>query len=171
MALDATVGGASSNSFVTRAEASAHFTDHPFGTTWLALTGAAQDTYLIYATMAVDSLCYDGQESGSTQALSFPMGGLTRNGQSDGVSVDSSTIPIKIKRATYEHAAYLAANGDVQQPKDQHVQGLTELTAGDITLKFAKDFDFMVVPSHILALIPKGWLCDEAEPEFYFAAV
>lgn len=171
MALDATVGGDSANSFVLRSAADSYFADHPFSTAWDALTDAAKDTYLIYATMAVDSLCYDGQESSTTQALSFPRSGLTRNGRTDGVAVSSSTIPVKIERATYEHAAYLAANGDVQQPKRQHVEGLTELKAGSVTLKFRDDFDFMVVPAHIMALIPKGWLCDESEPEFYVRAV
>lgn len=127
MALDATVGGATSNSYVTRAEAVTFFANHyslAKSTAWVALTGLQQDAALMRACQILDSLRVLDDEFGygplpralivytsndlnihrlgNNQLLSFP-----RN-----IDVDASLVPFihpNVKDANCEQASHLLA--------------------------------------------------------------
>jgi len=108
MALDATVGGSSSNSYATRVESTTYFADgvHPKHATWTALDDNDKDEYLIMATTHIDMLDIKGGKSDTTttsgvpdQALKFP-----RAADYDG----GEFIPVEVKKACYEQAIYLA---------------------------------------------------------------
>lgn len=107
MALDATVGGASANSYGTLVEADAYFADRPESDDWDAL-GAAQESWLIAATDALERLTYQGDRTTSTQALSFPRANVVV----DGIIINSWTIPARLKRAQFMWALLLSAESD-----------------------------------------------------------
>lgn len=70
--LDATVGGASANTYVTRANATTYFEGHAFAATWAAATTGNQDIALAHATRILDRIRWAGTKASSTQALAFP---------------------------------------------------------------------------------------------------
>jgi hypothetical protein len=81
LTIDATPGGAASNSYVTLADAETYFTTRPFAAAWNAQTGTPGDELkkqaLIFATQYLDRQKWLGNKgmttvAGYTQALAWP---------------------------------------------------------------------------------------------------
>jgi hypothetical protein len=73
MAFDSTISGGSSNSYISVAEADAYFEFHPDVNTWLNLTDADKELYLVTATNRLEQLSYGGKPTNSsTQRLQWP---------------------------------------------------------------------------------------------------
>lgn len=156
MALDATVGGASANSFLTNAEADALAADHPYGSAWAGYTN--QDALLIGATKILVRQCFLGTANSETQRLPFPRTGLlSRNG----FALDSTTIPAEIKEAQFELALMLGES-DISRGSDAAAEGISELQAGPVKLKFSETFEEKPVPQNVLNLLVPSWLCPAA---------
>lgn len=107
MALIATVGGASSNSFGTEEEADTYFEDRPQAADWRDLKGA-KESWLVQATDRLSQLSYQGKRADPDQALPFPRIGVIV----DGVRLASDEIPDAIKRAEFKLALLLSAEAD-----------------------------------------------------------
>jgi hypothetical protein len=103
MALDATVGGASSNSFAEVEGADLYFEDRPQFSEWTALK-AAKDSWMIQACDRLSQLSFQGRRTDQDQALPFPRAGVVV----DGVQLDSDVIPARIKVAQYKLALLLS---------------------------------------------------------------
>lgn len=104
--IDATVGGANSNSYVTLAEAEAYFADRPDSDNWNTLPdNDTKNIYLIHATRRLEQEDYLGTRTTTTQRLKFPRDDV----DFDGVELDG-TIPRQIKEAQYETAIYNITN-------------------------------------------------------------
>jgi len=156
MALDATPGGPTANSYVTRAEAVAYMATRLYTAAWLALSTDDQDKSLMMATRLIDTnVCFTGVSTASTQALRWPMQGMT---SPQGYAIGTSTIPAQLKDAVSE-LARLLASADYTAPSDAEVQGLTKLKAGPVELQFKELFESRTIPSPVLAMIPATWLC------------
>jgi len=157
LALDATVGGAGANSFGTIAEGDAYFADRLFASGWTSASDANKAAALVMATRALNSLCYLGTAAADTQALAFPRTGLTLP---SGYATSTGAIPQLVKEAMFEFALFLLnATTDPTLEKSQFAEGLKELKADVVTLKFRDDFDIRLVPANVMALIPEAWLC------------
>ena len=89
--IDATVGGASSNSYVTPAEAEIYFEIRPGSEKWDELDSDRKRAALIFATMLIDRETFWSRKNDSTQALKFPRG-----------TAVSPIIPGKVKTAQME---------------------------------------------------------------------
>lgn len=129
--IDATVGGASANSYVTLAEFNA-WLDTRSGTDATTLDAKADDTknkLLITATERIDQDDYLGLKSDADQALKFPRDGLY---DEDGNSVSSITIPARVKRSQYKLALALDSTDLTQQTG---LENFEEVTVGPITVK------------------------------------
>lgn len=105
--IEATAKSATANSFVTLAEATTHFEARLNVTDW---TGAADDDIrnraLVTAALRLDQEEYKGLKSDADQALKWPRDGLY---DEDGNSVDSDTVPQRIKDAQCELALFMLA--------------------------------------------------------------
>jgi hypothetical protein len=103
MALDATVGGVSANSYITVADADAYFTGRGSPSAWTSLTTAQKEGALIYATEWLDSnYSWYSTICTTTQALGFPRNsGFDSEGRT---IMGCGVIPTKIKNATCEMA-------------------------------------------------------------------
>lgn len=100
MALDATVGGESANSYVTLVEADAYFEDRAFATGWVSHGSQAQ--LLITATSLLEwYVKWKGTKTLTTQALHWPAVGAVRK---DGTSISGASIPTEVKVAVFELA-------------------------------------------------------------------
>ena len=124
MALDATVKGASSNSYATRADANTYFGDRlGVATTWDGASDANKDASLIMSTRYLDNMMYRGERTTTTQKLSFPRQFL-RDPDSTAVFwgqqlrlrtdyFDENVIPDRILFATYELAFRLLSDNEL----------------------------------------------------------
>ena len=125
--IDATVGGASANSYITLSEANT-FVEAMISSTdvskWTTGTDDTRNRALAAATQRLDRERFIGARATNTQALQFPRTGVRRpdtyvNTYSTGfpfrISEDyfsEEEIPDQIKRAQIELAVYLHNNTD-----------------------------------------------------------
>lgn len=109
MALDATVGGASSNSYITVAEANTYYTDHMKYDQWDSISDADKSTALVMATMYLDQyFIWNGTRTTSTQALCWPRYEVVDIENDD--DIENDEIPTNLKRAISEMALHLVEN-------------------------------------------------------------
>lgn len=106
LVIDATVGGAASNSFVTLAEAQTYMDSRLNGSLWTAASTDDQNRSLAEATRELSALDWQGLRSTSTQVLSWPRWWVPNP---DGVNLAynyflSTDMPVRVKNATAELA-------------------------------------------------------------------
>jgi hypothetical protein len=106
--IDATLGGASANSYVTLADADAYFETTPDATNWDDKTNDQKNRALISATRWIDALSFYGKRCSETQALKWPR----EDYKVDGIELACTLIPIGIEVATYELARAFANDTD-----------------------------------------------------------
>lgn len=103
-ALDARAGGtrvrvpffdpiATSNSYITVADATVYFDNRLDATDWTAATADNKAASLITATSWIDTLDFYGDRSATTQALKWPRTDIT----CDGIEATAAFIPREIK--------------------------------------------------------------------------
>ena len=106
--LDATIGGANSNSYVTLAEADAYFDGTAHNQEWGTHSDGYKEAALIQATQWLDLLGWAGKCCNSTQRLQWPRENITCFCR-DAVCTE---IPLQVKDATYELAFKLIHDPD-----------------------------------------------------------
>lgn len=163
MALDATVGGASSNSYVTLAEFVTYLTTRPQTPAAVtAATDAEREAALIMATRMIDAYqCWTGASASATQALLWPRTGMLTN---TGFAMASNVLPQQLKDAVCELAiAMLVA--DIFAESDVSVQGITSIKAGPVALTFKDEIAARGLPSFVTSLLPSSWKCENEVDE------
>lgn len=138
MAVDATVAGASSDSYATLAEANAYVTEVGGGAAWTDLADAAKENFLKRATRAIDRLPwagwkYDtatttaGQPAG--QRLAFPRAGdLDGNGD--------PYLAVEVVECCCAVALALAEGASESSSSDASVR---RMKAGTVEIEFDTD--------------------------------
>lgn len=134
MALVATVGASTSNSYVTRLEADAYFQlgMHPNALKWHDQKYEAKDAYLIQATRMIDACPISGAKYDTDMTSGVPDQSLKFPRAQD---YDDSTeyIPVDIKTATYEQAIWLVSMGISDTREQLQAQGVTSASIGDVS--------------------------------------
>lgn len=155
-------GAADANSFISREEGNGFALEVVDATKWNAATNDQRDTALIQYTRTLSAwlernLIETSSRSFVSQALATPRTGLTRGGS----SVDTSTNPFEVRYATFIGALSLLS-GETGKPKLQTVEGIEELKADVVTLKFRNLAESYQggVGDEIIALFPREWLRD-----------
>jgi len=98
--IDATIGGANANSYLTVAAADA-LTESMLGTlAWTTATSDSKIRALITATRGLDTLGWIGSRATTTQALDWPR----TDASCDGTDYASTAIPTPILYATFDLA-------------------------------------------------------------------
>ena len=149
MALDATVGGASANSYITVADADA-FAATDLGRNVKAWNDAhpeEKEAALIRATEEIDfAVGTVGSSYSSTQARLFP-----RSSDID-LSTNLPRIPVRLKKATYLQAAFLLRNANIiDDASSRRARGLSSFanpdgTSGTVSTDPYNGLDARVVP-------------------------
>jgi hypothetical protein len=175
--IDAAVGGASSNSYETHAEANTYFDERlPLNPPWVT---SGQEAVLIMATRLLDALAqpfktffpamngspayyrvrrqWTGSPATATQRLAWPRVGMY---DSNGNAIASNVIPIELKWAESELAGQLL-KADRTLDNDVIVQGVTSVKAGSVALTFKENIIPQVIPDAVYNLLPQSWLTDE----------
>jgi DnaT-like ssDNA binding protein len=104
VALDSTVGGVSANSYVSQATATTYLTDKLSAAllaSWTAASSGDKDSYLIAATVRLDTERWMGSKVFFDQRLQWPRYGTY---DPDGIVYDHLVIPLPIEQATAELA-------------------------------------------------------------------
>jgi len=173
--IDATVGGANANSYLTLAEAQAYFD------TRLPVAGwddaDDQNVLLIMATRTLDRLLtpyktlftmngrnyyrvrpqWTGAAATQTQRLAWPRTGMF---DANGFAIASNVIPEDLKFATAEFAGQLG-NADRTLDNDVIVQGLKSVKAGSVALTFGDGIMPQVIPDAVWNLLVNSWMTEE----------
>lgn len=152
--IDATVNGATSNSYVTLAEAETYFETRLNVDDWDSATDDTKNRALIQATRYLDTYFeWQGDRATTTQALDW--------GRSDAYScdtgelIDSDVIPQQIKNATFEQAFYMMTNidfgsiaqaGDIKKAKIDVIE-VEYFEGGTVTASTA------AVPNGVIATV------------------
>lgn len=146
--LDATVGGASSNSYTTAAEGDSYHEGRLFVTDWTDASAATKDAGLVWATRVLDySFEWAGDPFTLEQALRWPrFAALDRDGQ----LFDSNELPQELKDAVSELARLLIA-GD--RSVETGTEGLKRLKVDVIELEFDKLDRIETIPDEIYQMI------------------
>jgi hypothetical protein len=133
--IDATLKGASSNSYVTLAEANSYFETVPDSLSWDDKGDDQKNRALISATRFLDALNYYGKRCSETQALKWPRKDFTV----DTVELVCTLIPPEVKTATYELARALANNPSAVTGSTGTTGIYDEVEIGDLKVKYNTD--------------------------------
>lgn len=154
MAITATPGSSTADSYATLAEADAFFASSLYPEVWTSAVDDLQERALKMGTRLLDAYFrWLGIRTYSDQALGFPRTGLFRDST---VAVDSTTIPVEIRNATIEFAKWLLENNP--NTENQTIaQGITEIKVSSIQLKFKDVLEARVIPDFVKLLIPVEW--------------
>ena len=150
--IDATVGGASANSYVTLASANTYFETVPDSTTWTNKTDDQKNRALISATRWIDGLSFYGDRCATTQALKWPRNNYTV----DTIELSCTIIPEAIKTATYELARALANDTDAITGTTGTTGIYDEVELGDLRVKYNKTSQTSGVINNVFDVYP--WL-------------
>jgi hypothetical protein len=130
MALTATIGSSSADSYVTLAEAATYHANRG-NTAWDAADSEAQEWAARKATDYLDShYAWRGGRVASTQALDWPRAGVTV----DGYVVATTVLPAALKAACFE-LALKALSAELLTDAD--AQYVESVTVGPITRKLS----------------------------------
>lgn len=114
LSIVATVGGATSNSYVTMLEADSYFEARPHSSVWTAATTTERMAALLYATVMVDQMLIPmGYAAETTQALNWPRDEVV---DCHGTEYLDTEIPVPIKNAQCEQALYLLTSDPTTYP-------------------------------------------------------
>ena len=153
MSLDATVGGAIANSYITQAAATTYFTDRLYSSGWTAASSGDKDAALITATHRIDQELFLGTKTSSTQALKWPRYLVPIPGEyyTYGLSYFASdAIPQPIKDAVCELALFLLAN-DLLKPTG--LENFKSLTVGPISMVMNQPVSAGQLPDQVYRLL------------------
>lgn len=147
MALDATVGGLSANSYVTEAEASDYFSTQYGRTDWSTAASSDQDALLMSASLALDTYtAWEGYKNNLSQSMEWPR---SYTYDRAGLLYDSQIIPPIIKRATFELAYYMWKNGGLSFAQ----QIVNKVKVSAIEVDFTNDAVQPGIPQYIRDMV------------------
>lgn len=139
MAIDATVGGANANSYVTLAEAVAYAADSFSAAEFLALNTAGREKCLRHAAKQIDRNRFVGFKATVGQALQFPRH-YPYNADDPAYST-ALEVPTAVKDAQCEQAFYLATNADTggsSRRSKLQSEGVTSFRVGNAAETFGR---------------------------------
>lgn len=177
-----TAGAANANTYVSLDEATAYFESRvPLDPPWDP-SGELSAAALIMATRVLDSMsvarrrlvldgrggpsgrpyyitsrAWTGEIATQEQSLAWP-----RSGMYDrlGRVLSDSVIPAELKDAQSELAGQLLIS-DTTLDNDVIVQGIKEIRAASVQLKFKDMVETKVLPDAVMNLMPPSWFTDE----------
>lgn len=158
LVLDATPGGAASNSYATRAEADSYHEGHYYAATWTALTTTQKDTALVMATRLLDEhVDWHGTKTTRGQALRWPRIGV-RERDNLGIYPDpyygytllSTTIPLFLMNATAEFARILTIE---DRTADADLLEFSQISVGSLSLTKDQTRVQQVLPDSVRAMV------------------
>lgn len=142
--IDATVGGASSNSYITLAEANQYADDRAYNADWVSASDDDKTKALFSATERIDQFLFQGNKADQDNALQFPRYGIEDR---DGWYVPGTEIPRDIKRAQFELALALLGKDYL---KNTGLENMKNIKVEGITIGTVQPQDNDLLPEHVM---------------------
>jgi len=98
--IDATIKGASANSYVSVADADSHFDLSIFKSLWTQLSTEEKEQFLVFSTNRIDAELFSGAKTTTEQSLQMPRKGIIDKDQT--YWVDEDTIPAYFQLSVLE---------------------------------------------------------------------
>lgn len=136
VAIDASAGGAASNSFVTLAEATTYMESRLNDSTWTAASIDNQNRALVEATREISVMRFKGERATEAQALSWPRQNAQNPDSPYGWLFESTVIPQRVKDATMELAFQFIKAGTSDLAVADAETGVQEKTIDVITTRW-----------------------------------
>lgn len=153
--IDATIGGASTNSFVDLPEAELLIHARPFHADWDAINGVEADDIkkaaLVWATRILSNYCWKGLIASQTQALPFPRSGLYDN---DAREYASDAYPEWLTVATTELAFFMATDDRLG---DSGTEGFSKIKIDKLEFTVDPNDRTEIIPDYIIDAISR-WM-------------
>jgi hypothetical protein len=147
MALDATVGGTTSNTYCDQAWADAYHVNRTFNPEWAALTAQQKESVLIFAQRILSQQLYLGYRVTYTQSLRWPRNNLFDR---DGWFISYLVVPDFIKDAQAELALYLIRE---DRTLDQGSTAIDKVVIGTIAIDFSQSRYTKALPDAVFDMI------------------
>lgn len=148
--LDATIGGASANTYADSATADSYHEAHVSGATWSAATATQKCQALQTATRLLDAnIDWLGSVASSTQRLLWPRSGVLG---ANGLSIAETALPRELVDATCEFARVLLA-GDRAADLAVDVQGVESMQVGSIGFTFRAGAKSKPIPDAVFYMV------------------
>lgn len=146
--IDATVAGASANSYITEAEGDTFADERLQTSNWDDATSADKISALIMATRRLDDEKYQGLKDTDGQALKWPRINATND---DGEEFATDAIPDIVKEAQFELALhYLNENASSTDPlAPTGLEQFDEATVGPMSVKIRRGFSAVELPDSV----------------------
>jgi len=146
----ATVGGSSSNSYITRANAQLYFDTRLDTAEWTNAGGADKDRALIMATYRLDQEEYVGSKVDTAQALLFPRYGALKE---DGSWWDYDEIPTPVEHATCELALAILKKPDLMADTGLEAFNKVGIGSGAVTVEPRHTYRAATLPATVKRLL------------------
>lgn len=150
MALDATVGGADSNSYITQADATLYFANRLYAANWTAAATGLKDQALMTATARIDQENFTGYRVTNTQALKWPRSWVLVPGEPYANYYATDEIPKLIKDAVCELALSLLAS-DTLAPTG--LENFKSVSVGPISIEMNQPVNSGILPDQVSRLL------------------
>jgi hypothetical protein len=147
MAIDATAGGASADSYADVATADAYHETRLYSSEWDNASTPDKEAALKWATRLLDQHSWVGYKATISQALRWPRSGVLNQ---DNESIDSDVIPQWLKNAVAEFALELLK---ANRPADPDTAGFKKIKVDIIELEVDSFDRSDVVPRSVMAMI------------------
>lgn len=148
LVLDATIGGANSNSYATVADGDDYAASRLFSTVWTSSDVVTKTAALVWATRVLDaSMDWNGYRASFTQALRWPRAYAYG---ADNYMYQSNVIPPQVIQAVCELARLLMIK---DRSAETGREGIGSLEVGPIKLAFDKSDAPRTIPDSVYQLI------------------
>jgi hypothetical protein len=139
ISVDATTGGTSTNSYISKSEASTYFKGHVLSSAWL--NSSDKYTALVHASVMLDSMYnWVGDVATTTQSMQWPR--ILESGDY------ADVIPKDLRNAVCELSLYLVETGSTVVD-----DSLDSVGVGPIKLKFNNDRPVDLLPDLVTAML------------------
>lgn len=149
--IDATVSGASANSYVTLAEAIAYFEGRLFADAWTSASVADQNAALVWAASIIDTrVRWKGTLPTYTQSRAWPRAQVDDPIANDGRWIDSTIVPKAIKDAQCEMSMSLLT---ADRTADPDLAGYTNIQVGSLSIGVDKSTVAKTLPTGVIEML------------------
>lgn len=147
MAIDASVGGAASDSYADVAYSDAYHAARGFNSEYLAATTPVKEAALKWATRLLERLEWCGYKKDIAQALRWPRVYVY---DQDGYWYESTIVPVPVKNAACELALYLIKE---DRTADSGAIPLNSLSVGSLSMSFDTGAQTKEIPDGVKSMI------------------
>ena len=134
--IDATVGGATANSYALLSDAMTYMAGRLNSSAWDSATTDSQNRALVSASTELTALAWEGRRATTVQALAWPRWMAPNPDSPVGFLYDSGIVPDRVKNATCELAFQFLVAGTTDIAALDPNLAVTEKTVDVLTTRY-----------------------------------